>query len=77
MICKDAIDLLLEYVEDTLGATAGDELEQHLRDCAPCQAYLNTYRRTRELTGKVAAAEMPEEMKARLREFLLRRLTSG
>ena len=46
----------------------------HLRDCAPCRAYLNTYRKTRELTAKAGRAPMPEEMKQRLRRFLLDRL---
>jgi len=48
--CRDAIALLGEYLEATLGASAGKEIEAHLRDCDECQAYLNTYRRTSELT---------------------------
>src|SRR5881397_1855028 len=36
--------------EAPLGASAGTEIEAHLRGCAECQAYLNTYRRTSELT---------------------------
>ena len=49
MTCRDAIALLGDH-EATLGASAGKELEAHLRDCDECQAYLNTYRRTSELT---------------------------
>jgi hypothetical protein len=37
-------------------------------------AYLNTYRRTRELIPGMVPAAMPDEMKARLRRFLLHRL---
>lgn len=50
MTCRDAIALLGEYLEAPLGASAGTEIEAHLRGCAECQAYLNTYRRTSELT---------------------------
>jgi anti-sigma factor RsiW len=74
MTCKEAIDVLGEYLEETLSPELAAELERHLRDCAPCRAYLNTYRKTRELTGRAGRAPMPEEMKQRLRRFLLDRL---
>ncbi|MBI2206640.1 MAG: hypothetical protein HYU41_22625 [Candidatus Rokubacteria bacterium] len=41
------------------------------RRCEPCQAYLATYRRAVELGAAGGRVEMPAEMKARLREFLL------
>ena len=50
MTCRDAIALLGEYLDATLGASTGTDIEAHLRDCDECQAYLNTYRRTSELT---------------------------
>ena len=75
--CKETIELLCEFLEATLDAEVVAELERHLTDCAPCRAYLNTYRRTRELTGQAGRVEMPEEMKTRLREFLLRQLHAG
>ena len=77
MTCKDAISLLAEFIETELSPDALAELEAHLRGCEPCRAYFNTYRRTRGLVGKAATGEMPEEMKARLREFLLGQLGGG
>lgn len=74
MTCKEAIDVLAEYIEASLTPALADELERHLRDCAPCRAYLATYRKTRELTGVVGREPMPEEMKQRLHRFLLDRL---
>jgi predicted anti-sigma-YlaC factor YlaD len=74
MTCKEAIDVLGEFLEASLTPELAAELEAHLRDCAPCRAYLNTYRKTRELTGKVGQTPMPDEMKERLRRFLLDRL---
>ena len=75
MTCRDVISLLAEYLEAALTQERLEDLERHLTDCAPCQAYLNTYRRTRTLTGETERAAMPEEIKDRLREFLLRTLT--
>ena len=76
MTCKEAIDVLGDYLDQTLTAELAEELERHLGDCAPCRAYLNTYRKTRELTGKSGRVPMPEEMKQRLHRFLLDRLRS-
>ena len=75
MTCQEFIALIADYLEMTVTPEALAELEEHLAGCGPCQAYLKTYRRTRELT---AASErttlppsMPSEMKAHLRTFLL------
>ena len=74
MTCKEAIDVLADYIEASLTPELGEELERHLLDCAPCRAYLRTYRKTREITGEVGRAPMPEEMRQRLHRFLLDRL---
>ncbi len=75
MTCGEAIGLLADYLEATLSEQEIRELEEHLAGCGPCQAYLNTYRRTKDLTGKAERVAMPEEMKNRLRTFLLRALS--
>lgn len=74
MTCRDAIDLLADYLETTLPGDAAARLQAHLADCQPCQAYLNTYRRTPDVTRVVGRVEMPVEMRARLRAFLVERL---
>jgi anti-sigma factor RsiW len=72
--CKDAIAILADYVESALSPELVEKLEEHLRDCAPCRAYLATYRKTKSLAADAGRVEMPEEMKTRLREFLLAQL---
>ena len=74
MTCKDVIEILSDYLEEALSPAAMARLEQHLRDCPPCIAYLNTFRRSRELAGEVSQVEMPPEMKQRLRSFLFEHL---
>ena len=76
LTCREAIGLLADYLESALSEQEIRELEEHLAGCGPCQAYLNTYRRTKDLTGKAEKVAMPEEMKDRLRTFLLRALSS-
>ena len=77
MTCRDVIGLLAEYLEATLCHDELDDLEAHLRDCDPCRAYLATYRRTIEIGAAAGRMDMPPEMKARLRAFLLSRLRDG
>jgi anti-sigma factor RsiW len=74
MTCRDAIAVLGDYLESALGEDTLAELEAHLRDCPPCLAYLNTYRRTRDVAGAEGRVEMPAEMKERLRQFLIARI---
>jgi predicted anti-sigma-YlaC factor YlaD len=76
--CKEFIALLGDYLEMTVRPETVAELEEHLASCPPCQTYLRTYRRTREIAATserdTLPPAMPEEMKSRLRAFLLARL---
>jgi anti-sigma factor RsiW len=74
MTCHDVIELLADYLDRALTPEVAAALDRHLADCEPCRAYLATYRRTRALGARAARVEMPDEMKARLRQFLLERL---
>jgi anti-sigma factor RsiW len=74
MTCRDVIDVLSDYLQDALTPEVAADLERHLADCVPCRAYLATYRRTRALGAQAARLEMPDEMRTRLRDFLLARL---
>lgn len=70
MTCKDAVALLADFLDQTLPAEAGADLEAHLEDCPPCRAYLRTYARTRGLVADAGRVDMPPELKARLRDYL-------
>lgn len=74
--CKDVIvEFLADYLDRALPPEVTREVEAHLRACAACMAYLNTYRKTRELVGRQAAqVAMPDEMKDILRRFMLERM---
>ena len=74
MTCRDLNGLLGDYVDGALAPELAEELERHLADCLPCRTYLATYRRARALGIAATRVEMPDEMKARLRQFLRQRL---
>jgi predicted anti-sigma-YlaC factor YlaD len=72
MNCREAIDVLADYLDATLTPDLLAQLEAHLRVCAPCRAYLATYKRSAELAAKVNRVEMPPEVRQCLRDFLNR-----
>ena len=74
LTCQDVIGLLVDYLEATLTEETVSAFERHLQICPPCVAYLRTYRKTRELAATSVRAEMPDEVKARLRDLLLEQL---
>ena len=75
MTCRAAIALLGDFLGKELGPKDRARLAVHLAGCRPCRAYLRTYRKTARLGGRAATAEMPEEMKKRLRAFLIETLS--
>jgi len=77
LTCQDAIGLLADFLDQILGDRLLAELERHLADCTPCRAYLKTYRKTRDLTAHAGTADMPVELRARLRDFLRDRVLRG
>ncbi len=78
LTCKEVIlHYLSDYLDAALTAEVAHDLERHLETCKPCMAYLNTYKRTRDLVGLTAPPAMPEGMKAHLRQFLLEQLAKG
>jgi anti-sigma factor RsiW len=70
MTCREVIAILDDYVDGTMPAEVATELERHFTSCGPCRAYLATYRATRRLGAAAARAEMPAEMRSRIRAFL-------
>lgn len=48
--CKDATNLLLEFLNGELDPRTNSEFEKHLEICPDCVAFLNTYKKTVELT---------------------------
>jgi anti-sigma factor RsiW len=76
--CREAIALMSDYLDVLLDEESLRGLEAHLAGCAPCVAYLNTLRSTRDVTATEGRrVEMPAEMRGRLREFLLERLRAA
>lgn len=68
--CKDATDLIGDYLTDNLNPQECRAFEAHLSGCRDCAAFLATYQRTIGLTKSFLAAQslqaQPVDFKLRL-----------
>jgi hypothetical protein len=68
--CRQIAELLGDYLEGTVPAHTRDLIEFHIDGCAPCVAFVNTYRGTINATAKLRDVEIPVELKKRLLNVL-------
>ena len=55
--CKDATDLIGDYLADNLDLRDRSAFEAHLSHCPDCAAFLTTYKRTIGLTQSFLASQ--------------------
>ena len=74
MNCKGLIIELTEYLDDSLDASVRVELELHLAKCENCRVVVNTTRKTIEIFCNAEPAPLPEDVRGRLHDALVKRL---
>lgn len=75
--CKEVNDLLLDYLEGKLSSHVQKEMDYHIGLCQNCVRYIKTYKKTMELTGKLAVKKMPAKLEKTLLRFLTKPPTGG
>jgi anti-sigma factor RsiW len=68
--CRELAELLIDFVSDELPPERRARIEQHLKLCPPCVAYLESYRITIRLTKRLPCQPLPPELERRLRAAL-------
>lgn len=68
--CKDAVDVLLDYLDGDMDESLRTKLEAHLHGCTPCEEFLASYKSTTRLCKEALAEQMPCNLKERLKGFL-------
>ncbi len=71
--CQDIVGLLADYLDDSLDSAIARRLQAHLEGCAPCIAFVNTYKGTVKAARQLKEADIPPELKDRLLSFLRER----
>jgi anti-sigma factor RsiW len=56
--CRQAVELVTDYLEDALSPRARRRLERHLAKCDGCDAYLEQVRAVITVTGTVGPEDL-------------------
>lgn len=71
--CREIIALLADYLDGSLDPATHRSLQAHLEGCAPCVAFVNTYKGAVKAARELKEADIPPELKERLLSFLRKR----
>lgn len=69
IVCQQAVEMITDYLDGALSRRDRRRLENHLRACANCTAYLEQIKLTIQLTGTIEADDLSPEAKAELTEL--------
>jgi predicted anti-sigma-YlaC factor YlaD len=64
--CRQIAELLGDYLDGSLPRETRELIDFHIDGCAPCVAFLNTYRGTVDVARKLPDVPIPPELKKRL-----------
>ena len=71
MNCKELVYLLEDFLDGTMEEHLRQDLAAHIEKCEPCKNFLKTYDTTRILCRRMKPEEIPAEVRARLKEFVM------
>ena len=78
VMCRDVVENIIGYIEAELDDKTLEELERHLDECPECQAFVRTYKKMLELTGKLRERTfVTPEIRQRLKELLKSKLKNN
>ncbi len=66
LTCREVVELLSDYLEDTLPAGERARVRAHLATCPDCLAYLEQLRATIGTLGRLREQDVPAPLRARL-----------
>ncbi|MEN8184725.1 MAG: zf-HC2 domain-containing protein [Myxococcota bacterium] len=75
MTCQEFVDFLMAYLDQELEPEVGRVFEEHIGECPPCLAYLESYRETVRLGQRLCEdpeAGVPEAVPEELVHAILR-----
>jgi anti-sigma factor RsiW len=64
--CRQIAELLGDYLDGSLPRETRELIDFHIDGCAPCVAFLNTYKGTVDAARKLPEVSIPPELKKRL-----------
>ncbi len=67
MDCKNALKLLNEYIDDSLGWQESEKIDRHLSLCGPCAGELQQFKSLRQLMRSLPRMEPPRDLDLRMK----------
>lgn len=68
--CRELVELVTDYLEDRLSPIDRARFEAHLAECEPCRTYLEQFRQTIRVLGRLPEESLsPEAREALLTAF--------
>lgn len=62
LVCRQAVELMSDYLDGSLSRRQRRRLERHLRNCDACTGYLEQLRTTIAVTGTAAPEDLDPEV---------------
>jgi hypothetical protein len=75
LTCQQVTDTILDYLTGDMRPEISKLFANHLQGCADCLAFFNTYNSTVRVTRSLTYDDIPDEMRTRIRQFLLKTIT--
>jgi len=72
-VCRDGVEMLMDYLEGTLPEADRQALDEHVLGCPRCRAFVESYRQTPRILRAATAAALPDDLAESLRRFLASR----
>lgn len=66
LVCREAVELVTDYLEGTLSDADRRRLEGHLAACPHCTEYLAQMRRTLDVLGRIEPEALEPEVQDEL-----------
>jgi anti-sigma factor RsiW len=66
LTCQQVVELVTEYLDGAMEPRRRARFEAHLAGCAACTAYLEQFRTTIVVVGRLDTADVPEPVMADL-----------
>jgi anti-sigma factor RsiW len=72
LVCRDAVELVTDYIEGRLSRRNRRRFEAHIAACPNCRAYLDQIRRTIAAAGQVQPEDLDPDARRALTEVFRR-----
>ena len=66
MPCRELVEVITDYLEDALAERDRVRFEAHLEECDACRAYVEQFRQTIALSGRVEPEQLPPDLQDEL-----------